>query len=78
MHGCRQRVHSVPVYVLDTRDDSTMDLWLVGFPAALVVDESGVILDVRHPLSVKGVIAALNGASAIERYPMSRQEVAAP
>ncbi len=61
-------VRSVPVLVHDEKGDSTSDLWFVGFPAALVIDESGVVVDVRHPLSVKGVIAAVENATVSGRY----------
>jgi hypothetical protein len=70
-------IDSVPVYLHDVRDDSSADLWLAGFPAALVVDESGFVADIRHPLTVKGVIAAVRNATVRDRYQTPKPEGAA-
>jgi hypothetical protein len=43
------------VFVYDSTNDPTSDLRLAGFPAALIIDESDVIVDVRHPLTVSGL-----------------------
>jgi hypothetical protein len=56
------KIHSVPVLVLDVRNDETSDLWLAGFPAAFILDDTGVVIDVRHPLSLQGVMAAIGDA----------------
>lgn len=39
------------------RDDN--DLWDVGFPAILFLDNSGVIVDVRHPVSIRALMTSL-------------------
>lgn len=62
---CRSAVadlRSVPAYVLNVRDDSTIDLWMAGFPAVLIMDETGLVADVRHPLSIRGLVAAAETA----------------
>jgi hypothetical protein len=65
-------IDSVPVYLHDVRDDSSADLWLAGFPAALIVDESGIVADIRHPLNVKGLISAVENATLTDRYQASK------
>jgi hypothetical protein len=66
------------VCVLDVRDDATADLWLAGFPAALVVDEAGIVIDVRHPLTIKGVVAAVENSKVSRRYRASHHGDAVP
>jgi hypothetical protein len=68
-------IHSVPVYVHDARVESTAELWLAGFPAALIVDEAGFVVDVRHPLSLKGVFAAVKNATLNDRFRKGRKGV---
>jgi hypothetical protein len=58
-------LRSIPVYLLDARDDSTVDLWMVGFPAALFLDEFSIVADVRHPLTIRGLITAAENATIV-------------
>lgn len=71
LEGCKKAVsdiHAVPTYVHDARVEATADLWMAGFPAALVVDASGIVVDVRHPLALKGVRSAVRNATLSERF----------
>lgn len=65
-------IQAVPVYVHEVKVESSADLWRVGFPAALVVDEEGVVVDVRHPLSIKGLLAAVRNATWRDRDAIRR------
>jgi hypothetical protein len=55
-------IHSVPVLVLDVMDDKTEQLWLTGLPAVLIVNEAGVIVDVKHASTLHGVLTAIEDA----------------
>jgi hypothetical protein len=61
-------IGAVPVYIYDNREDATEDLRFAGFPAALVVDESGMVVDVRHPLSIKAAVASIENATLSDRF----------
>jgi hypothetical protein len=54
-----REIRSVPVLLWDANDDATSELWYVGFPAALIVDGDGLVVDVRHPLSIGGLASAV-------------------
>lgn len=59
-------IHAIAALSLDPRDknDETIDIILAGYPAALLLSDAGVIVDVRHPLSSKGLLAALERVEA--------------
>lgn len=71
-------IRTVPVFAHGEKIEATADLWLAGFPAALVVDDSGMVVDVRHPLSIKGVVSAIENATVSDRYRKSRVQDVAP
>lgn len=73
--GAVADLRSFPVLVQDVRDEETIDLRLAGFPAALVLDETGTIVDVQHPLSIKDIVTVVetlrqrDGTRALEPAP---------
>ena len=56
------KIHSVAILLQDVRNGDPSDLRFVGFPAAFMLDDTGVVTDVRHPWSLQGVMAAVDDA----------------
>jgi hypothetical protein len=54
------KVHSVTAIVRDASDMANSYSWLSAVPAALIVDERGVVLDAEHPTSIRAVLMKLN------------------
>jgi hypothetical protein len=58
-------IHSIQVLVLDVKDGEAKDLWLIGFPATVIVNEAGHIVDVSHPSTFRGVVSAIQDARTV-------------
>ena len=67
-----------PVLVQDVRDQEAIDLLRVGFPAAIVVNQAGIIIDVHHRMSINGIVAALKTLRQRDRTRALRNEESAP
>jgi hypothetical protein len=65
-------IQSVPTLVVDVNNDITSDLWFIGTPATIVVDREGIVADVRHPLTMKGIRAVFNEAREGDAHHQAR------
>ena len=68
-HSHAKLIPNVPIFRVSGGDDSVSDLSTVaGYPALLIVDRDGIVVDLRHPLSIKSAIAAVKNARLGGKY----------